>query len=506
MQKGTQKTNNFYEKEYVNLQKKFVLDPEVLLRDPYAILSFEENALILPSDTLMYLEEKVNNRNRCEVEKHNAKIALQVLDEIIIEANEANEKGRFKWVPNSEAIKKLKINKDMSLLDSDVIALSSGGWIVLDNSFPMKDMTAIALEYDGIVVSENPAIRIPCAMSQVLVENYRGDVEKTARSYTGREVVQVSAATIDEFYRYGYVDLNTEFEPNTYITLEDSGNPSHVALARFDAVKHLVVSLAKTDMVFGIHPKNVGQRFALDALMNPDIPLVILSGPAGTAKTLLSLAAGLELTKGSEAETYQRILVACPNIKFDETVAFLKGSEAEKVNLLIRGIMDNMGKLTESKVKYAESKSGTKKDRTPISDDESTNKIAAPNSYVQNMIDNQEFVIQAMKYMRGGSISSEYIIVDEAQNITREQAFRIVSRVGEGTKIILEGDPAQIDTSGLSLQNNGLTWVAEQMKGSLLCAQVSFEEKECVRSPLAKEAVRLLSTQDIKSLLDTRGL
>lgn len=489
------------------MQKKFVLDPEVLLRDPYAMLSFEENALILPSDTLVYLDEKANSRNRCEAEKHNAKIALQVLDELIIGANEANENGRSNWVSDDESAKQLKFNKEMGMLNADVIELSTGGWIVLDNNFAMEDMVALALSYEGIVVSGNPAVRIPCAMSQVLVENYRGDIERTARSYTGREVVRVDAAAINDFYKCGQVDLNTEFEPNEYVTLEDFGNPSHVALTRFDAAKHLLVSLKKADSVFGVHPKNAGQRFALDALMNPEIPLVILSGPAGTAKTFLSLAAGLELTKGNNSGTYQRILVARPNIKFDETVGFLKGGEAEKVGPLMRGIMDNMDKLTESKAKSTGTQDDAKKktkNRAPICDDESTDKIIAPNSYVQNLIDNREFVVQAMEYMRGRSISNEYIIIDEAQNITPEQAFGIVSRVGDGTKIILEGDPAQIDTSGLSLQNNGLTWVAERMKGSLLCAQVSFEEKECVRSPLAKEAVRLLSTQDIRSLLDTR--
>lgn len=491
------------------MQKKFVLDPEILLRDPYAMLSFEENILVLPNDTIAYLDEKASVKNKSEAEKYNAKTALQVLDEIITEASAGDANSRCKRVPNSEFEKKLSVIAGISSFGLDAFSLPTDGLIILEHDFSRSDISSIALKYQGVVVSGNPSIRIPCAMSQVPVENYRGDIERTARSYTGRESIKVDASTIDNFYKNGHVDLNTNFEPNAYITLEDFGNPSHVALGRFDANKKMVVSLKKADSVFGVRPKNAGQRFALDALMNPAIPLVILSGPAGTAKTFLSLAAGLELTKGSENAIYQRILVARPNIKFDETVGFLKGGEAEKVGPLMRGIMDNMGKLTESKVKHTETQNDAKKkvkNRAPISDDESTNKIAAPNSYVQNMMDNQEFVIQAMEYMRGRSISSEYIIIDEAQNITREQAFGIVSRVGEGTKIILEGDPAQIDTSGLSLQNNGLTWVAEQMKGSLLCAQVSFEEKECVRSPLAKEAVRLLSTQDIKSLLDTRDL
>ena len=227
--------------------------------------------------------------------------------------------------------------------------------------------------------------------------------------------------------------------------------------------------------------------------------LTILIGDAGTAKTFLSIACGLEQTVGNEEnKKYRSILVVRPNIKFDDTVGFLKGSEAQKINPLIRPIMDNLDQLTA--IKGDEYDVGSKKKGKSFAQDDSIDKIVAPNSYAQYLFDAGKIEAQAMEYMRGRSIRDRYLIIDEAQNMTPLQAFGIISRAGEGTKIILTGDPNQVDNPLLDSRTNGLTYAANSMKGSKVCTQITFAESECERSELAKEAIKRMKIKGKGSL------
>lgn len=217
--------------------------------------------------------------------------------------------------------------------------------------------------------------------------------------------------------------------------------------------------------------------------------LTILMGDAGTAKTFLSLACGLEQTVGEDPK-YRSMLVVRPNVKFDETVGFLKGSEAQKINPLIRPIMDNLDQLTAVNSEDYGTKQGKGGKKSKFATEEAEDKIVAPNSYAQYLFDSGKIEAQAMEYMRGRSIRDRYMIIDEAQNMTPLQAFGIISRAGVGTKIILTGDPNQVDNPLLDSKTNGLTYAANAMKGSKVCTQITFEESECERSELAKEAIK----------------
>lgn len=230
---------------------------------------------------------------------------------------------------------------------------------------------------------------------------------------------------------------------------------------------------------------------AIHALMDSlqSSSLTILMGDAGTAKTFLSLACGLEQTLGDDPK-YRSVLVVRPNIKFDETVGFLKGSEAEKINPLIRPILDNLDQLTAVKCGDEAKPSGKGKKSKFSAQEEAEDKIVAPNSYAQYLFDSGKIEAQAMEYMRGRSIRDRYMIIDEAQNMTPLQAFGIISRAGEGTKIILTGDPNQVDNPLLDSRTNGLTYAANAMKGSKVCTQITFAASECERSELAKEAIK----------------
>ena len=222
---------------------------------------------------------------------------------------------------------------------------------------------------------------------------------------------------------------------------------------------------------FGLNPKNVVQRFMIDALMS-DIPLVILKGPAGTAKTLISIASGLEHV--IECSNFRKILLCRPAVSMGEDLGYLPGDEKEKISPYMRSALDNLEVLVDS------------------NDKERYDNENALNSKIQYILEKGYIEMQAVSFLRGRSINKQYVIVDEAQNLSVSQAKAIVTRIGDGTKLILCGDPNQIDTPFLDSTNNGLSYISERMKGSLYCIQVTAKNSECVRSKLAEDAINRL--------------
>lgn len=250
---------------------------------------------------------------------------------------------------------------------------------------------------------------------------------------------------------------------NEYVTLINSCDPeSSTLLGRFDGKKIVpLYHCPRNRLIFGVKPRNAAQMFALDALMNPDIPIVILKGPAGTAKTFLSMAAALEQTL--ETHQYRRILATRPNTKMDNDVGYLKGDEKDKVLPTIRGLLDNVDNLMPG--------------------DE------PGGSALDELMSRGVIDAQAMAYMRGRSITRQFVIVDEMQNATPTQALSLITRIGDESKIVLLGDPDQIDNPFLDRRSNGLVYASAGMQGSKLCCQLTFTEKESTRSELAKEAL-----------------
>ena len=225
---------------------------------------------------------------------------------------------------------------------------------------------------------------------------------------------------------------------------------------------------------YHIQPKNASQTFALWALMQPveEIPFVILKGPAGTAKTFLSLAAGLDQTYDSRAHrSYDSVLISRNNVMADADFGYLPGELEDKMNPLLAPFFDNLESLLRG---------NSDEDRECIS------------RQIEDMIDSGVIEICALAYMRGRSITNKFLIVDETQNATRSQIRDIITRAGAGCKIVICGDPEQIDAHNLDKLNNGLVFASEKMKGSPVCAQISFTEEESVRSELAKEAIKRL--------------
>jgi PhoH-like ATPase len=262
---------------------------------------------------------------------------------------------------------------------------------------------------------------------------------------------------------------------NQFLLITSTDNHRHTALGRFDGQK--VVHLRfRNRNPFGITPRNVGQVFVQECLMMSadEAPLVIIKGISGTAKTFYSLAVGLYKNMECRPREYHHLLICRPNVPMDEEIGFLPGSEAEKISPYMRGIRDNLFILMSG--------------NTMTEDKE----IAQVEDTVQMLFEKRIIQTEALAYQRGRSVQKYWMILDEMQNSTPRQAKGIITRPGLGTKIILLGDPAQIDHPYLDSRTNGLVYAADKMRGSHLCYQVTLSPEECERSPLAAEAAMRL--------------
>lgn len=335
------------------------------------------------------------------------------------------------------------------------------------------------------LVTRDAILRIKAEVVGIEAQDFRTDqAPLLEEQYTGRRILRVPEHMIVSLSEHGKLDIPTDIlegiplVENQFITLVCEWNEKKSRLGIFRD-GHMELLRFEKATPYGIKPRNAGQRFCIEAMMRPveEAPLVIVKGPAGTAKTFLSLATGLErvFNKAKKSERgFRRILICRPNVTMDEEIGFLPGTETEKIAPLMRPILDNLEALVDSD---PEERYGNEK--------ELSNKIKV-------LFDQEVIMTQAVSFLRGRSIARHWVIIDEAQNLTASQVKAIITRAGEGTKIILAGDPAQIDHAYLDSRTNGLSNASEAMKGSPLCWQVTFKDEESVRSPLAANAASRL--------------
>jgi PhoH-like ATPase len=439
------------------MKKNYILDTNVLLSDPCAVLRFEDNNVFIPGIVIEELDGKKNDGG--ETGFH-AREAARLLESILMQPKEQRSVTLSITSAPEEAVCMLPSSYQNQKPDNQILAFAK--W-VSTNEKKLKT----------VLVTNDTYMRIKGKEIGILTEDYESSkVEYSDVKYTGRRELSVPGPQIDRFYRDNGISSpeNPEeapFTENEYLIMKDEINPSHSALCQYRQGTILPLT-SSCKNPFGVSPRNVGQQFAIHALMADveDIPLVILKGGAGTAKTFLAMACGLQNTL--EDRKYDRILFVRPNIKFDEDIGYLKGSEEDKIAPLIRPCMDNLEALFDME---------KQEERADV---------------IQELFDRGTIKAEAMAYMRGRSIQNTFLILDEAQNATPNQILGIITRAGEGTKIVITGDFKQIDNPKLDSRRNGLVYASERMKGSPLCAQIAFDGKECVRSRLAKEAAERL--------------
>ena len=327
-----------------------------------------------------------------------------------------------------------------------------------------------------VLVTNNLSLQLKAKSIGIRAESLKDEIfPKLSEQYTGRITVYVSNEIIDKLNKDGRISCESicefsenKFIQNQFVILKSEGKSS-LGIVKENDIKKIK---DRSYYPYGIKPKNVGQKFMIEALLDDQCPLVVIKGNAGTGKTFCTLAVGLEET--IENHRYSRILVT-RSVTASEQYGFLPGDIEEKLSPYLAGIKDNLSILLSSGKKS--------KERNKSSDNTENGEYFFEKGIVQ---------IQAIGFLRGRSIVDTFFIIDETQNIEPDTIKSIVTRAAEGSKFIFLGDTTQIDNPNLNERYNGLTYISEKMKGNSMCIQVSLEEGESVRSELAKQAAQIL--------------
>ncbi|HEU4726773.1 MAG TPA: PhoH family protein [Kofleriaceae bacterium] len=428
------------------------MDTNVLLHDARAIYAFADNCVIIP----IYVIEEIDTFKKDQSELgRNARQVARLLDQYRHDGGLSHaqpmENGGTVRVALSKSPPK-NPSYDSRSMDQRILELA----------LEVRDADP---KTPTILVSKDVNMRIrgdALGLAAVDFEPERTPIEEL---YPGHRELAVPAGTVDRFYAEGSIVVEAPgLHANEFLTLKDEGGKS--ALARWDRTLGKGVPVRKLrEGVWGIKPRNKEQHFALDLLLNDDIKMVTLVGKAGTGKTLLAIAAGLQ--KVTEEQVFSKLLVSRPIFPLGRDIGYLPGDIEDKLNPWMQPIYDNLELL------LGLNKSDKKDGR----------------SYAE-LVDLGFVEIEPLTYIRGRSLPNVYMIVDEAQNLTPHEIKTIITRAGEGTKIILTGDPYQIDHPYLDASNNGLTTVAERFKDEAIAGHVVLTKGE--RSPLAELATQIL--------------
>jgi PhoH-like ATPase len=431
--------------------KTFVLDTNVILHDPMSIFSFEGSRVVLP---LTVIEELDTFKRSNDERGRSARFISRKLDELRAGGKLSN------WVPLEHG-GKLKVEIQVS--DGLPKAFSAH---TKDNEILSCAQYLRKAGENVVFISKDINLRIKAEALGLETEDYEKEKVDVEDLYKGWRELNVGGDLIDRFYKDKRLEAPApDLVPNEFVILKDGGSKS--ALARYDAKSQAIVPLIKADSApWGIKPLNTEQRFALELLLNKDISLVTLVGLAGSGKTMLALASALQQTL--EEKVFRRILIARPVIAVGHDLGFLPGTKEEKLTNWMGAIYDNLSYLLE-KPKGA---------------------LDTSDMDIQMLIEEGLLEIEAVTYLRGRTLPGLLIIIDDAQNLTPHEIKTIISRAGQGAKIILTGDPHQVDNYYLDSASNGLTNLVERFKSQAIFGHVTFTKSE--RSALAALASDLL--------------
>jgi len=436
------------------MKKTYVLDTNVLLTEANSIFSFKNNDIIIP---LKVLEEIDKHKKRQDGVGQNARKSIRILDEL-------REKGNLHTGVRLEKGKGILYIKmyDPTLIPTGLDETDADNQIIT---------TAITEKHLNpkrkvSVVSRDINMRIKCDAVQIPSEDYNEDqvVSTVEELYDGFTTHLVDSQIIDRFYNGEKITsemIEGRFNANEFIMLISNSNPKHTALVKCISMDGELreVTDFKNKGVWGLRPRNKEQMFALDLLMDDNIPIISIIGKAGCGKTLLALASGLDQVL--EQNKYKKLVVSRPVQPVGRDIGYLPGTLGEKMQPWLKPIQDNLEFLM-----------GDKKDTMEI------------------FIDNGTIEVEALTYIRGRSISNAFVIIDEAQNLSVHELKTIVTRIGENSKIILTGDIEQIDNTYLDSTSNGLSYAIEKFKIEDIAGHITLKKGE--RSKVATLASKIL--------------
>lgn len=448
------------------MNKAFILDTNVLLFDPQALFKFGNNAVIIP---IVVIEEIDRFKREMSENGRHARQISRLLDEM----RTGGELSTGVKLPNGGTLKvelsdaSVSLPPDMLMErpDNRILAIA----IAMRKSQPKRQV---------VFVTKDINLRIKADALGVTAEDYEPSSVEPEQLYAGYTVLNVDSHLVDEFYAQKRLMMDERLQKflksdqplyaNEYLILKDNANPNHTAMGRFSKDLNCLVPIFKpAEGLWGVFPKNAEQAFAVDALLNDEIKLVSLVGKAGTGKTLLAIAAGL--VKTVDEGYYHRLLVSRPVFPLGKDIGFLPGDIEEKLNPWMQPIYDNVDFLFG-----ATEKKGTR----------------GAGRGCQELMNQGLLQIEPLTYIRGRTIPKQYLIVDEAQNLTPHEIKTIVTRAGDDTKIVLTGDSYQIDNPYVDSANNGLVYLVERFKGEPIAAHTTLMKGE--RSRLSELASNLL--------------
>lgn len=434
-------------------RKTFVIDTNVLVHDPSSIKKFKDNDVVI---SLAVLEELDGLKRHGDEVGRNAREAIRYIDSL--KGEKIGDLHTGVVIPEGPKVRIFLEKTERS--DKFPLPLDRGSNKLLLSAFMLKERGESV-----VIVSKDFVTRVKAEAMDLESEDYENLKTCYEEMYKGLRKIEVQKREIDQFYKDGTLPiLDGAFRPNEYALLSSPENSSAVCKYS-DKSKKLEPLLQISRDIWGIQPLNMEQRCAIDLLLRDDIHLVTLVGPAGTGKTLLALACGMK--KVFDEPLYSRILVSRPIVPLGKDIGYLPGTKEEKLYHWMQPIYDNLEYLCST-----------------------TSGEGNGAATLEFIMESKKIEMEAVTYIRGRSLPKMYMIIDEAQNLTPHEVKTIISRAGKGTKVILTGDPTQIDNPYLDKDSNGLTYVVGKFKNQRIYGHMFLERTE--RSELASVAAEIL--------------
>ncbi|MBB5022052.1 PhoH family protein [Desulfurispira natronophila] len=447
-------------------KRKVVIDTNVVLLNPRAIYDFDGDDVVIPISVIEELDKFKRNMDQIG---RNAREFSRMLDSMREQGDIHTGVPLHPEIEDSGKLSVLLASDDaMSLLPR---ALRGD---IADNTILSMALHLKRAGDEVIFVSRDTYLRIKADACGVPSKDYESDKVDISELYTGTGEITTSAEVIQQFHQQEVIDATSvlpagdeEFYENQFFLLQNETNPSNSGLGRYYRSKNEIRKVFDDytdDGIWGILPRNKEQRYAMELLLDDSVKLVTLVGIAGTGKTLLAIAAGLK--KVADENKYKKLLVSRPVFPMGKDIGFLPGTLQDKLQPWMTPIYDNVELLIGSAdMDY---------------DRKSYNEL-----FAQGIME-----IEALTYIRGRSLPYQYFIVDEAQNLTPHEIKTIITRAGNGTKIVFTGDPYQIDNPYVDSSSNGLSNIVERFKGEAIAGHVTLTKGE--RSELAELAANIL--------------
>ena len=443
----------------IPMKKTFILDTNVLLHDVNCLHAFEDNDIIIP---MAVIEELDAFKSEGDTRGKNARMVSRTLDEM-------RKQGRL-----NEGVKlakggmlKIELDKPNALPQSLAFNKADNSILNIAYTLSKKESSYKKNAAPVIVVTKDINMRLKAEALGLSAQDYTSDKVNVDELYTGVAEMEVSPEQIDAFYRDKKLPMDPNvYFPNEFIILKSSDGSKKSAIGRVSNGAEFVLRplSSQEPVAWGIKPLNKEQRFAMELLLDDSLDIVTLVGTAGTGKTLITLATGLQRTMDENA--YRRLVVCRSIVPVGKDIGFLPGTKEEKLEAWMGAIYDNLAFLADRK-----------------NPDEGEEKA-------HYLLDSGKIEIASVTHMRGRSLPGQYMIVDDAQNLTPHEMKTILTRAGEGTKVVVTGDPYQIDTPYLDVESNGLTYLVDRLKGQKSHGHITFTKTE--RSHLADLASKLL--------------